>query len=475
MAIELFETYSDILGETNGSTVDERLLSCKKLFVRSQDGIALSNPLAKGRLLTAWEVYYSFPIDFWDIIGAIREYGSSIVVADKNEPARSLKNKRENILGVSVNTLSRYSGVSIEDIMDAENPKTRTPVRVIEGLCRCLDLYDESVSSLAKDEGDKTLAVRTKTYQESSDITESDVLAFSEAAWVIRNQNRFVEWLKEDFHCSMDKFEPDDNYGSGYRKPWAVGYELAHKTREILDIPQGDPVDVLDLVEDKMGIPVIHAKLSSHVAGATVAAYSKRGIILNTLGANQNSLVRRVTLAHELGHLLWDPDQRLENIAIDNYLSFDRSPSTIADPVEQRANAFAIELLAPSQRLADIVEGEAGFAKAVRKVMDEFGVSFTSAYFHMLHNKNKLNIEVPEDVFGLGVDTDPSDKWRINLDYYLDYYPCGDNASILRRGRFTRYVAKACKNGFISMDTAAAYLMCSPESFESAIDDFVEW
>ena len=58
--------------------------------------------------------------------------------------------------------------------------------------------------------------------------------------------------------------------------------------------------------------------------------------------------IRRATLAHELGHLLYDPDSRLQNVCVDSYIGSRKDPQTYeSDFVEQRANAFAIAFLAP--------------------------------------------------------------------------------------------------------------------------------
>ena len=132
-----------------------------------------------------------------------------------------------------------------------------------------------------------------------------------------------------------------------------MGYDLAEQAREHLGLGDEPVPSMRSLVEDNLGIPVIQARLRNEIAGATVAVTDEdghecRGIVLNTVGQNQNVWVRRATLAHEVGHLLYDPEDRLEGIRVDTYETNDVNPeSGSTDYVEQRANAFAIAFLAP--------------------------------------------------------------------------------------------------------------------------------
>ena len=109
-----------------------------------------------------------------------------------------------------------------------------------------------------------------------------------------------------------------------------------------------------ELAEERLGIPIIQAPIDENIAGATIASTDEsgkemRGIVLNILGANENVWVRRATLSHELGHLLYDPSPRLEKLKIDSYEQGEIDPQMQnTDFVEQRANAFAIAFLAPN-------------------------------------------------------------------------------------------------------------------------------
>ncbi len=153
------------------------------------------------------------------------------------------------------------------------------------------------------------------------------------------------------------------------------------------------------LVEERLGIPVVQAPLpgNTEIAGATVAAADDRegevrGIVFNTLGANENVWVRRTTLAHELGHLLFDPPERLENLRVDSYAEGRTDPQggEAADFVEQRANAFAVAFLAPDDAVRETAPAPLTTA-SVAKTMRTFGIGKVAAG-HRICNSRDLCI-----------------------------------------------------------------------------------
>ena len=199
---------------------------------------------------------------------------------------------------------------------------------------------------------------------ESRPLSAGAVVTFAHAASVIRTQCKLQNWLGLKMYDT--KFEPNDDYGNSVSPPYKVGYTLADDVRSILGLGHSPIESMRNLVEVRLGIPVVQAKLPQRIAGATIATghseYGEaRGIVLNTVGANKNVWVRRATLAHELGHLLFDPSQRLQRVRVDTYQSNEVDPESIVpDCVEQRANAFAIALLAPMEAVRDMTYCVAG-------------------------------------------------------------------------------------------------------------------
>ena len=106
---------------------------------------------------------------------------------------------------------------------------------------------------------------------------------------------------------------------------------------------------------------------------------------------DENPLVRRATIAHELSHLLYDPDEYLNTVRVDTY------------------------------------EG----------------------------------LAYPYDVT-----PDSGEDWKGVENFAVDFFPIS-STPFTRRGRFARLVVEACKNGLISTESAAEYLCCTVDDFQS--------
>ena len=227
---------------------------------------------------------------------------------------------------------------------------------------------------------------------------------------------------------------------------------------------------MLELVEGRLGIPVVQAALSQTVAGATIAADDgdggqARGIVLNTAGDNRNVWVRRATLAHELGHLLFDPDARLESLRVDSYAGNATDPQGSGrDSVEQRANAFAAAFLAPLPAVRRTAPAPPG-PETVAKTMREFGISLTAACYH-IRNAHYRQYDMPSVA---GIREEPSDEQTAAENFAIARFPL-EGTSEQRRGRFAYLVARCRKEGILSPDTAALYLQCPAAELDSKLD-----
>ena len=232
-----------------------------------------------------------------------------------------------------------------------------------------------------------------------------------------------------------------------------------------------------ELVEERLGIPIVQAPLpgNTEIAGATVATTDKdgndaRGIVLNIEGANRNVWVRRTTLAHELGHLLYDPVEKIKNLRIDSYEEGEIDPQGGKDKdiVEQRANAFAIAFLAPNEAVREIVSFPPS-ADTVTETMRSFGIGQVAARYH-IHNCLYQKYDIPH--VDVTAET-PSDEQIAAENFTIDYFPFPDTRD-QRRGRFAYLVAKCHKDGFISEYTAALYLQCTVEDLTNKLDSLID-
>ena len=316
--------------------------------------------------------------------------------------------------------------------------------------------------------GDSNLAYRLRTLVSEQvspvgSISQGTALLFAEASSVSRTQLRLQQWLQ--LRKGGDEFQPHADYGSSELPAWKIGYRLASIARSKLQIGERPISSMRDLTEKRLGIPVIQDQLPGNIAGATVTTLDElgkaaRGVVLNTVGANTNVWIRRITLAHELGHLLFDPDASLQNLRIDSYTDNEMDPQEQGqDFVEQRANAFAIAFLAPNeavQKLAPTPVTE----KCVTNVMCTFGISHTAARYH-INNSYYRQFQVPNEP----VNASQSEEQRIAEDFAIDYFPLAQTKD-QRRGRFSGLVAACFEKGIISSDTAALYLGCSVDDFQ---------
>ena len=454
----------------DGLSTEEAARSSARHFVRSEAQLAAYEESRKptGHKLTAWEAYTSFGLD---VLEEAVEYGSAILRRTKNSTGDALKQRRE-ALGLPHGSVGRAAKIRESEVRTAESSPSQIPLVKLERIAFALGL-DERLLSFERDSGgDSQLAYRLRTLvkepnKKADKISNGTALLFAEAASIIRVHRRLQKWLRlrDDSHL----FTPDEFYGSRGNPAWKVGYDLAGEARETLKIGQAPIPSMRELVEERLGIPVIQARLPSRIAGATIMTTDEdgkdaRGVVLNTVGENENVWIRRATLAHELGHLLYDPDSRLEKVRVDSYIDSQKNPEAQGiDFVEQRANAFAIAFLAPNDSIRELAPTPIS-EESITKVMRTFGISHTAARYH-IGNSHYRQFDVPSTV----IDTVPSDKWRAAEDFTVDYFPVSGTPD-QRRGRFAGLVAGAYDNGFISEDTAALYLRCSIQDFKDSLD-----
>jgi Zn-dependent peptidase ImmA (M78 family)/transcriptional regulator with XRE-family HTH domain len=448
--------------ESTGITAEQRAISSKKLFVRSQDHLALNSIGAKGHVLTAWEVYQNYGIE---TINEVFEEGSAILADSIDEPSASFKKRREQ-LGLSVTDIASYAHVKASDVADIENPKSRKPIRLLEKVAAVLGLDERLISYSPGAGGDAQLSVRLRELGAQTErFSAKTVLAFHEAAWVILTEDRLKRWVKSSMSKPVwQQFSPSGIYGDSRYPAWRHGYHLAHETRKILGFEDEAPIKSFRNLFMSLDLPLVQVAITKSIAGATLANGDSRGVVVNTVGANDNVWVRRVTMAHELGHLLWDPEINLNKVRVDKYVDIEKDTTIITDFVEQRANAFAVEFLAPQDVVKGIYHDHSDKAEAVKEIMNHFGISYTSVCHHIRNAFGLRTANFEKPVIG---DFHPTDEWNGTESFTNDYFPIPTTNQI-RRGDFASIVIEAEGKGLISKNTAAEYLNCTEEAYESA-------
>ncbi len=434
-------------------------------FVRGIDQLGVYRPEwnQTGHILTRWEAEAAYGNE---ILDEAREYSTAILRETATAAEDALRERRCE-LGLSANAVEHAARVDKGTVELAESRASKVPILDLERIASVLGL-DERFLGFKRDcGGDKDLGYRLKVLQGESTtrpVNQRTAAILAEAASIISTQKRLHEWL--GLKSDLERFGPSSNYGSAQNPAWSIGYSLAEQAREILGLKVGPIPSMRELAEKRLGIPVVQANLATSIAGATVTNTNEfdkevRGIVLNLSGDNQNVWVRRATLAHELGHLLFDPKQELKNVRVDSYADNHRDVQgePFPDFVEQRANAFAIAFLAPISEVRKLVP-DGPSSEAVSMVMSKYGISHTAAHYH-IKNACPTDSQIPTSPSRVS----PSDEQKALEDFTIDYFPIIDTPP-QRRGRFAGIVAAAADKNLISPQTAALYLGCSAHDFK---------
>lgn len=439
-----------------GDSPEDRALSSNAKFVRSQIQLAPYTDGATGRVLSAREALRSFG---WERLRQATIEGSSPLVVSPKEPAATIQ-KRRNELGLSEERLAKKVGISVRVLQQAETVGTKTPYRILESLAQVLALDEKTLGLVPNAGRDANLGVRLREMANSGDIagfTENTVLQLTEAAWIIARQASIQALLKDNALTCRFKM-PKHDASFGY-PAYETGYRLAKKARDLLELDAEEPIEsVRKIIEDDFGLPLVQLQMDQRFAGATMANGSVRGIVVNESGMNSNVWVRRMTLCHELGHLLWDPDDHLQRVTVDAYAELEKSDRDARrDPPEIRANAFAIAFLAPPSAVLRIAQKYSDPATIVGEVMTTFGISSTAAKHHV---KNITKLDTFRNCHGHY--PEPEDHWLALENLAMDYFPISETP-LSRRGKFAWCVAKAFEAEEISLDSAAAWLAAPPD------------
>ncbi|WP_320197097.1 XRE family transcriptional regulator [Agrobacterium rosae] len=447
--------------ESSGKNPQDFAATSKNEYVRSQVQIALATPEAGGRRLSAVEALYTYGLR---VLETVAENGAAPLIKTRDEPATTLRRRRED-LKLDIKDVAKQTGLDVEVIKSLETAGKASKIRHIEKLAVALAL-DERRVGMSSHDADRDLGVRLRELRSDRDAIGFDatsVLKLAEAGWVISRQNELERLLqiRVDPIISEGSLRSDDYSYVAAEK----GYALADKVRKHLGLKADEPIESLrKLLETRLAVPLIQDKLSRRFAGATIANGASRGIIVNEEGHNERVWTRRMTLAHEIGHLVGDPDPRLNKLRVDHYDRLGKNLGIETDNVERRANGFAVAFLAPPEAVRSIAQKASSLKTALETVMNKYGISKTAAIFH-IQNVAKLDMSK--------VDTknlkDSSEEWQPQENLTLDYFPI-EETPLNRRGRFASLVVMAEKAGHISEDTAASYLNTLIEKYRNSRD-----
>lgn len=452
-----------VFGVGFGDIPETRARQSTRLFVRSIDQIAFDeSSRATGRRLTASEALEAYG---WDVLREIAYEGSAVISDSPEAAGRALKERREQ-LRLDIPVVARKARLSPE-VIQALEASSRQPIRRYERVASILGLDERMISFRGDPAGNERVAVRLRQLlDEKAPLSATAVLALSEASWVAMTQTRLEEELGLR---PSGLFEPEADYGAPGWPAFRVGYQLADRLRDKLGLAANPIESVRELVERRLGIVVVQTNLSEQVAGATVQTGNRRAIVLNLVGSNTNVFVRRATLAHELCHLLFDPRQHLRDLRVDAYSDLDSAPEALTDRVEQRANAFAVQLLAPQDSSIALWK-KADSDDPLGDVLDRYGISFTAARYQLW---NGMGRTVPLDSL-TSKRYRPDPAWEGREAYTVTYHPIQSLVEHpARAGRFSAVAVRAAQTGLVSWDTAAEWLLSSTDDLQKKAAEIV--
>ena len=457
------ETAATVLGAAGRNVTDLPTWARQstRMFVRSQTQLAPWSEGATGRVLSAFEAFTAFG---WPALEQIAENNSAVIVEQGCEAATVLRARRL-ATGLAEQQVADRAGVSLADLQAAEAGRKRSPIRVLSKLAQVLALDADRIGAAAGGGGDPQLGVRLRDiHQGPGAMGAAVVLGLAEAAWVIASQSKLESWI-DPSRTSLPRrlgFAPEPT--TPYRPAWRDGMNLAHRARDLLRIGPDAPIRLKTLLEDRLAVPVIQLALPERFAGATIGNGTARGIAVNINGINGNVWVRRMTIAHEIGHLLWDSDEDLNRLRVDDEAMLAADWNSMTDKVEVRANAFAAEFLAPQAAVIKTYEKSGEGAAGVSAVMKHFGIGFTAATWQIHNGRgNKGTKPFMQSLPG----TEPMDDWKADEAGTTDFFVIRETP-ISRRGRFAELCLLAYKANLISDDTAAEYLGTNGLSFQAA-------
>ena len=462
----LSDEFDRVFGsDSTGETPSERALTSAREFVRSQSQLACARDGATGYRIKAKS---ALKLVGYPALQEVAERGSVVLNSRLSEPADTLRSQRVN-LDLTVEQVAKATGLTKLEISSAEQAGTITPIRKLQRLAQALGLNDELLSVRSSAGADNELAVRLRTLKQAGEdgrLSAGLVLKLAEAAWTVSRQRELcVELEIRDPIYGL--FESSDDYNSPV---WRQGYLLAEKSRRLLGIDPVAPIPSVRALIERTGVPLVQEDMGKIFAGATVENGTHRGLVVNVEGHNSQVWVRRITLAHELGHLLWDPATRLRRLHVDRYGDLRRFDGP---PVESRANAFAIAFLAPREAVVEIVKSGADAATQLSELMSRYGIPATAAKYHLAN----VAREWGQSITTLDVRNDflpgPDEKWEADENWTTDFFPVA-TVPIGRRGRFAGIVATAAIRQLITMDSAASYLRTTTNHLSHHLKEIVE-
>lgn len=200
-----------------------------------------------------------------------------------------------------------------------------------------------------------------------------------------------VPQCNDTFLREMKISVSDELQSSSYRKAHDIGAGVAIAARKFLDLSSAQKVDIESTLNSLKIFLKVEQEISEEFKGLAIWGHKHGpGIIVakQDRGSPYTNAFQRVTIAHELGHLLMDGDHAIGAVDVLN----GRCPIEM----EQRAKSFAGEFLLPAKSAADAWEQRnhptdaANLTELIEALRKKYGVTKAVAAWKLEHGVKSL-------------------------------------------------------------------------------------
>lgn len=269
---------------------------------------------------------------------------------------RAIKTARER-LDLSIEQLASSTFLDVALLGSLERGEQLVSTAKLDRIASALGL---DAFSLYAGRGEERTLVALPRYNAQGDFQHADLHALRRAlerATALREVSGIAGQA-----CLAGQFQPSPPGAD----PAEDGYHRARLVRKALGQITEPLGNLSVLCAERFNIPVVVVSLSTAtLQAAAVCSSSTRAaaIVLNPSvkngpvpGSYQAWLVNRVSICHELCHILFDePKGGIVDVTLDDFIRENQEKP----PIEQRAGAFAAELLIPLHGLRALL-GEEG-------------------------------------------------------------------------------------------------------------------
>lgn len=216
------------------------------------------------------------------------------------------------------------------------------------------------------------------------DFDTNDLPIIDDALEQARDRNVLSSMVGADLGLfPQGAFVPRAAAADSPTAPALQGYQLAREVRQALKVDADPFGDLCELAEVRLGVTVVVRSLTTLGSSAiSVKAGTAATVVLTPGSTRRDDHVRGCT-AHELCHILFDPDNGAVNVVVD----FDADQRALH--AEQRARAFVAEFLVPDAGVRNLigpprrVTGNVAATRMVAAVRDVYGASWPITANHL--------------------------------------------------------------------------------------------